>query len=151
MGYDYCFCQIGVPEGQIKVTILYLFQTPHGLLEIDVDYCEDLFKEKLELVQSNYFGQYLVEFFEKRVPRRLPPFNISNKATPTKVTPMKATPTKATPMNATSSQATTSQAMPSSSRSAIPRPRQAIPRPRPTRFSLDEEQMAELSYILDDF
>jgi hypothetical protein len=125
---------------------LYLFQTPHGILEIDVDYCEDLFKEKLELVQRNYFGQYLVEFFEKRVPRRLPPFNILNKATPTNATPMKATPTKAT-----SSQAMTSQAMPSSSRPAIPRPCQAIPRPRPTRFSLDEKQMAELNNILDEF
>ena len=108
----------------IKISFL---QTPRGLLVIDVDYKEVLFNEKLKIVQKNYFGQYLVEFFEKRVPRRLPVFDLSNedmsiKATPKKATPIKAIPSKAKPTKATSA---------SSSKT----------KPRPTRFSLDDEEI----------
>ena len=106
----------------IKICFL---QTPRGLLVIDVDYNEELFNKKLKIVQKNYFGQYLVEFFEKRVPRRLPTFDLSNedmsiKATPQKTTPLTPIPSKAKPRKATSA---------SSSKA------------KPTRFSLDDEEI----------
>ena len=44
---------------------------------MDVDYEEELFAEKLNQVQKNYFGHFLVEVFEKRLPRRLEPFKIT--------------------------------------------------------------------------
>ena len=108
---------------------IWFLQTPRGLLVIDVDYKEELFNEKLKIVQKNYFGQYLVEFFEKRVPRRLPPFDLSNedmsiKATPKNTTPIKATPSKATTKPSQVSSASSSKA-----------------KPRPTRFSLDDEEI----------
>ena len=103
----------------IKICFL---QTPRGLLVIDVDYKEVLFNEKLKIVQKNYFGQYLVEFFEKRVPRRLPTFDLSNEDMSIKATPIKAIPSKAKPTKATSA---------SSSKT----------KPRPTRFSLNDEEI----------
>ena len=124
MEWSYLFSQL------VKVLIKISFlQTPRGLLVIDVDYKEVLFNEKLKIVQKNYFGQYLVEFFEKRVPRRLPPFDLSNedmsiKATPKKTTPIKATPSKATTMPSKATSASSSKA-----------------KPRPTRFSLNDEEI----------
>ena len=35
-----------------------------------MDYDED-FENKLKSVEKNYYGSYLVEFFEKRTPRNL--------------------------------------------------------------------------------
>ena len=114
----------------VKVLIKISFlQTPRGLLVIDVDYKEVLFNEKLKIVQKNYFGQYLVEFFEKRVPRRLPTFDLSNEDMS-----IKATPKKTTPIKATSSKATTKPSQVSTASSSKAKP-------RPTRFSLDDEEI----------
>ena len=108
------------------------FQTPHGLLEIDVDYDEVMFNESLKLVQRNYFGQYLPEIFENRVPRRLPPIDISNDTTPITATPILATPI---PIMATPNKAKTSKATTAASSSKA--------KPRPTRFILDDESCDE--------
>ena len=109
-----------------------IFQTPCGLLDMDVDYVEDLFNDSLKIVQRNYFGQYLVEIFENRVPRRLPPVDISNNATP-----IMATPSMTMPIIATPSMTTPIIAMPSKSTSAS----SSKPKPRPTRFILDDEYL----------
>ena len=62
---------VGFKKGKLLV------QTNCGFLVVDVDYEEELFAEKLSLVQQNYFGHFLVEYFEKRLPRRLEPFKIT--------------------------------------------------------------------------
>lgn len=54
-----------------------ILQTPYGLLVVDVDYDQELFEKELRAVQQNYFGHYLVEMFERRVPRRLEPFKLT--------------------------------------------------------------------------
>ena len=121
------------------------FQTPCGLLVIDVDYEEDSFNERLKMVQQNYNGQYLVEIFENRVPRRLPPFSISNNATP-------ATPSTTIP--ASSSPASPPSASPSPARQRTTRPSPARPspaRPRPSRVILDEKSTEELTSLQADW
>lgn len=55
-----------------SLQLYYLqFQTPFGLAVIDVEYDQEEFEKKLKDVEKNYYGSYLVEFFEKRTPRNL--------------------------------------------------------------------------------
>ena len=49
----------------------FWFQTPHGLLVLEMKYDQQFFEEKLKMVVKNYKEQYLVEYFEQRTPRRL--------------------------------------------------------------------------------
>ena len=36
-----------------------------------MEYDQQFFEDKLEMVKKNYEEQYLVEYFEQRIPRRL--------------------------------------------------------------------------------
>ena len=44
---------------------------------IDVDYDPVIFEEKLKMVEKNYIGSYLPEYFEHRVPRNLNPITVN--------------------------------------------------------------------------
>ena len=43
----------------------------------DIDYDPVFFEEKLAIVEKNYIGSYLPEFFEKRLPRNLEPITVN--------------------------------------------------------------------------
>ena len=43
----------------------------------DIDYDPVFFEEKLAIVDNNYLGCYLPEFFEQRLPRNLEPITVN--------------------------------------------------------------------------
>ena len=59
------------------VFIISNFQTPFGIAVDDIDYDPVFFEEKLAIVDKNYLGCYLPEFFEKRLPRNLEPITVN--------------------------------------------------------------------------
>jgi hypothetical protein len=44
---------------------------------VDIDYDPVFFEEKLKIVDNNYLGTYLPEYFEKRAPRNLEPITVN--------------------------------------------------------------------------
>ena len=59
------------PRMVSQVNFACIFQTNCGFTVIEMSFDERYFKEKLDMVVKNYKQQYLVEYFEQRIPRRL--------------------------------------------------------------------------------
>ena len=55
------------------------FQTPFGITVIDMEYDKE-FEKHLVDVEKNYYDSYLVEFFEKRLPRNLDSITVDLKS-----------------------------------------------------------------------
>ena len=60
----------------LKNESVFSLQTPHGTVVFPVQFDEDFFRRKLQLVIKNYLSIFLPEYFEMRMLRYLDPFEL---------------------------------------------------------------------------